>query len=110
MIGCGTYADNEAGACSATGIGEIAIRLVLAKSTCDAICRGCPPQKATENLIKEVNRRIQNNANQMGLIAIDSKGRIGAAHNSHHMCWAYMTPQMRSPQSFLKAKIIKKRV
>jgi len=27
-IGCGTYADNQSGACSATGVGEIAMRLV----------------------------------------------------------------------------------
>ncbi|MFQ6065136.1 MAG: isoaspartyl peptidase/L-asparaginase family protein, partial [Candidatus Bathyarchaeia archaeon] len=40
LIGCGTYADNEAGACSTTGIGEIAMRLVLAKSTCDLMCSG----------------------------------------------------------------------
>lgn len=107
LIGCGNYADNEAGACSATGIGEIAIRLVLAKSTCDLIRRGQTPQEAAETAIREVNRRIQNVANQMGLIVIDAKGRIGAAHNSHHMCWAYMTPQMRSPKAFLTAKIVK---
>jgi len=110
LIGCGNYADNEAGACSATGIGEIAIRLVLAKNTCDLIRTGQTPQKAAENSIKEVNRRIQNAVNQMGLIAIDSKGRIGVAHNSHHMCWAYMTSQMRSPKAFLKAKTTKNAV
>ena len=108
LIGCGNYADNEAGACSATGIGEIAIRLVLAKSTCDLMRIGQTPQKATENSIKEVNRRIQNTANQMGLIAIDPNGRIGAAHNSHHMCWAYMNPKTSSPKTFLKAEIVKK--
>ena len=32
LIGCGTYADNQVGACSATGVGEIAIRLVLSKN------------------------------------------------------------------------------
>lgn len=107
LIGCGNYADNEAGACSATGIGEIAIKLVLAKSACDLIRIGQTPQKATENLIKEVNRRMQNTANQMGLLAIDSKGRIGVAHNSPHMCWAYMTPQIRIPKALLKARVTK---
>ena len=110
LIGCGNYADNEAGACSATGIGEIAIKLVLAKNTCDLIRTGKTPQKATENSIKEVNRRIQNTTNQMGLIAIDSKGRIGATHNSYHMCWAYMAPQMHDPKAFLKAKAMKKKL
>jgi beta-aspartyl-peptidase (threonine type) len=36
-IGCGTYADNQSGACSASGVGEIAIRLVLAKTVCNHI-------------------------------------------------------------------------
>lgn len=110
LIGCGNYADNEAGACSATGIGEIAIRLVLAKSSCDLIRTGQTPQKAVENSIKQVNRRIDNLANQMGLIAIDSEGRVGAAHNSQHMCWAYRKPQMRNPKAFLNAKIVKETV
>lgn len=107
LIGCGNYADNETGACSATGIGEIAIRLVLAKSTCDLMRIGQTSQKATEISIKEVNRRMQNVSNQMGLIAVDSEGEIGAAHNSRHMCWAYMTSQIRSPKAFLKAEILK---
>ncbi len=110
LIGCGNYADNESGACSATGIGEIAIRLVLAKSTCDRMRAGQSPQKAAEDSIKDVNRRIQNVANQMGLITVDAEGRIGAAHNSPHMCWAYVTPRIRSPKAFLKAKIVRKTV
>ena len=107
LIGCGNYADNEAGACSATGIGEIAIRLVLAKSTCDFMRAGQTPQEATEGSIREVNRRIPDAANQMGLVAVDSRGRVGAAHNSHHMCWSYITPETRSPKAFLKAKMVK---
>lgn len=105
LIGSGNYADNEAGACSATGIGEAAIRLVIAKTTCEIMRHGETPQKAAEAAIKEVNRRIRTKANQMGLIAINTQGRIGAAHNTRHMCWAYMTPQMTKPKASLKAKI-----
>ena len=110
LIGCGNYADNESSACSATGIGEIAIKLVLAKHVCDSIHAGKTPQEATERSIKEVNRRIKCAANHMGLIAIDAKGRIGAAHNSRHMCWGYLTPRLRSPQGRLTAKTVKNAV
>ena len=110
LVGCGNYADNESGACSATGIGEIAVRLVLAKSTCDIIRGGVAPQKATESSIGEVNRRIRNTDNQIGLIAVDTLGRVGAAHNSRHLCWGYMTPQIRHPRGYLTAKIVKKAV
>jgi len=105
LIGCGTYADNEAGACSATGIGEVAIRLVLAKSVCDLMRNGESAQKAVENCIVLVNKRIRLKAS-MGLIALDTLGRVGAAHNSPHMCWAYMTPKMSQPRAALEAKIV----
>jgi beta-aspartyl-peptidase (threonine type) len=108
LIGCGTYADNEAGACSATGIGEIAIRFVLAKTTCDHMRNGFSAQTAVENSIKTVNRRLKDTAaNQIGLIAVDQKGGIGAAHNSPHLCWAFMTNQMKTPKAALTAKIVK---
>ena len=106
LIGCGTYADNAAGACSATGIGEIAIRLVLAKTVCDYMQR-ISAQKAVEEAIKLVNRRIAGKANFMGLIAVDTEGNIGAAHNSPNMCWAYMHAGMSSPKASLTAEIIK---
>jgi beta-aspartyl-peptidase (threonine type) len=42
-IECGTYVDNQSGACSASGVGEIAIRLVLAKTVCHIIESGKTP-------------------------------------------------------------------
>ncbi len=108
LIGCGNYADNEGAACSATGIGEIAVRLVLAKSTCDLVRAGQTPQQAAVSSIKEVNRRIGSAFNQMGLVAIDSRGAIGAAHNTPHLCWASMTPQMSGPKAFMEAKRVKR--
>lgn len=105
LIGCGTYADNEAGACSATGIGEIAIKLVLAKNTCDSMCGGKSAQEAAESSIRLVNRRMHSGS--MGLIAVDMLGRIGAAHNSPNLCWAYITMKTRQPKAALKAKIVK---
>jgi beta-aspartyl-peptidase (threonine type) len=110
LIGCGNYADNESSACSATGIGEIAIKLVLAKHTCDCIRAGKSAQEAAESSISEVNRRMKCAANQMGVIAVDTKGGIGAAHNSRHMCWGYMTPQLKSPRGYLTAKTVKNAV
>ena len=103
LIGSGNYADNQAGACSATGIGEIAIRLVLAKHVIDQMHNRKSAQKAVENAITLVNQRI-GTKNSMGLIAIDMQGRIGAAHNTPNIAWAYMTPKMKEPKADLKAK------
>jgi beta-aspartyl-peptidase (threonine type) len=107
LIGCGTYADNEAGACSATGMGEIAVRLVLSKSVCDQMREGSSAQKAVEKAIRTVNRRIRDTFNHMGLIAVDKKGDVEVAHNSPNICHAYMRPGMDVPFAAMQAKIIK---
>ena len=89
-IGCGAYADNQSGACSATGVGEIAIRLVIAKTVCDSMENGKTAQEAVEAAIALVNRRVTGVYNDMGLVAVDAHGRVGAAHSSPNLCWAYM--------------------
>lgn len=106
LIGCGNYADNEAGACSATGFGEIAMRLVLAKAACDEMRDGASAENAVENLIVLVNRRIRDTPNSMGLIAVDKNGGFGVAHNSRNICYAYMRTRMNTPFAALKAKRI----
>ncbi|NIO37940.1 asparaginase [Candidatus Bathyarchaeota archaeon] len=107
LIGCGTYADNQAGACSATGIGEIAIRLVLAKTVCSLMEEGKSAEDAVEEAIGTVNRKMPDAYNSMGLIAVDTCGRVGAAHNSPNLCWAYMTPKTREPTASLTANMLK---
>lgn len=107
LIGCGTYADNLVGACSATGVGEIAIRLVLAKTVCTYMENGKSADKAVEFAIKLVNQRIPTGYNAMGLVALDTQGRIGVAHNSANLCWAYLTPNMKEPIASLTGRIVK---
>jgi beta-aspartyl-peptidase (threonine type) len=103
LIGAGNYADSQAGACSATGIGEVAMRLVLAKHVCDKMGTGQTAQRAVENGIELVNKRLRIK-NSMGLIAVDARGGIGAAHNTDNMCWAYMTSKMAKPKASMKAR------
>ncbi len=107
LIGCGTYADNQSGACSASGVGEIAIRLVLAKTVCNYIESGKTPQEAVEKAVALVNKRVSGIYNAMGLVAVDVHGRIGAAHSSPNLCWAYITADHREPVASLKAKFVK---
>jgi len=109
-IGAGTYADNLCGACSATGVGEIAMRLVLAKLVCDRIACGETAQDAVDYGIQLVNKRIARPNTSMGLVAIDIHGSIGAAHNSANLCWAYLTTGMEEPAVSLTAKIVKGKI
>jgi len=107
LIGCGTYADNLSGACSTTGVGEIAIRLVLAKTVCNYMEAGKTAQEAAEQTIRLVNKRIATAYNSMGVISVDVNGCVGAAHNSPNMCWAFMTLEHKEPAVSLTAKIVK---
>jgi beta-aspartyl-peptidase (threonine type) len=107
LIGCGTYADNQVGACSATGIGEIAIRLVLAKTVCSYMENGKTAQEAVDLAITLVDMKILDTYKHMGLISVDVHGGIGAAHNSPNLCWAYITPDVQEPVVSLTAKTVK---
>jgi L-asparaginase / beta-aspartyl-peptidase len=106
-IGCGTYADNRSGACSATGVGEIAIRLVLAKNVCDRMENKKTAQQAVEEAVALIGKRLPEVYNEMGLLAIDVQGRIGAAHSSPNLCWAYMNKDLKEPVAALTAKAMK---
>jgi isoaspartyl peptidase/L-asparaginase-like protein (Ntn-hydrolase superfamily) len=39
----------------------------------------------------------------MGLIAVDTNGGIGAAHNTPNLCWAHMTPKTTNPKTSMTA-------
>jgi isoaspartyl peptidase/L-asparaginase-like protein (Ntn-hydrolase superfamily) len=60
-------------------------------------------KEAAEEAVALVNKRITGTYNAMGLVALNVHGRIGAAHNSPNLCWAYMTADHKEPVAFLKA-------
>jgi beta-aspartyl-peptidase (threonine type) len=106
-VGCGTYADNQAGACTATGVGEVAMKLVLAKTVCNYMENGKIAQESVEEAVKLIGKRLPNTYNEMGLLAVDIHGRIGAAHSSPNLTWAYMSMDLEYPVASLTAKFMK---
>jgi beta-aspartyl-peptidase (threonine type) len=87
ILGAGLYADNMLGAATATGIGEIAMRLVVSKSACDAM-KGLTAQQAASRTVKRVTKLA---GRGLGIVTLDRKGRYGVAHNTPHLCWASAT-------------------
>ena len=79
IIGAGTYADDRAGAASATGSGEAIIRVALAKTAVDLLRDGRDPMAAARLAIAELAARTGASA---GVIVVDRLGRIGFAHNT----------------------------
>ncbi len=74
---------------SVTGIWELAIQLVQAKTICDYMAHGLKAFEAIHEGLLLVKERQSNLP--IGLIAIDRGGNIGIGHNTPEMPWAYMT-------------------
>lgn len=87
LVGCGAYADNLSGAAAATGWGERLMRLVLTKTACDWLAQGLDPQTVATRLIQQLEQRV---GGYGGLIIVDRQGRIGLAHNTPHLSYAYV--------------------
>src|SRR5262249_4324633 len=77
--GCGTYADDRAGAASGTGTGELLIRVTLTRVVVDHIRGGRSAQEAADLGIAELVERVGGDA---GVICVDRAGRIGVARSS----------------------------
>ncbi len=87
LVGCGTYADNETGAASATGHGERIMEVVLAKHATDLIRYGYNAQQAAKMAIDYMYNRVEGFG---GMILIDKDGNVGFYHNTPHMAAAWI--------------------
>ena len=104
LIGCGCYADVEAGGVSCTGWGEAIMKIVMAKTAADFLRR--PPGRVYPEVAVAAERPLMPNdaANAAvcllaerahgtgGLILLDREGRPGFAFNTPRMAYAYATP------------------
>jgi len=79
IIGAGTYADDRAGAASATGAGEAIMRTTLARTAVELLRDGRDPMTAARLAIAELAARTHATA---GVILVDCFGRLGCAYNT----------------------------
>jgi L-asparaginase / beta-aspartyl-peptidase len=82
ILGAGTYADDGAGAASATGHGEVIIVAGLAKAAVDALRTGRHPAAVAHAMVRALG---QSQATAVGIIIVDRFGRFGAAHAAERM-------------------------
>jgi beta-aspartyl-peptidase (threonine type) len=85
LAGAGTYADDQAGAASATGHGERIIQVVLAKTAIDLLRAGVMPAAAARRAVRLLEERVDGRG---GLILLGRRGGPGIAFNTHSMRWA----------------------
>jgi isoaspartyl peptidase/L-asparaginase-like protein (Ntn-hydrolase superfamily) len=82
LIGHGLYVDDAAGAAGGTGVGEEIIRIGGSLMIVEAMRTGKSPQEACEQAIRKVNQvavRRGVHPAKVAFLALDPKGRIGAA-------------------------------
>lgn len=94
LIGAGTYADDEAGACSTTGHGEAMIRVCLAKTAVDGMrASGTPVTGVSGKTAAQTSRDAialmrRRTAQTGGLIVVAPDGSLGLARTTRTMTWA----------------------
>jgi L-asparaginase / beta-aspartyl-peptidase len=101
LIGCGCYADSEAGGVSCTGYGEAIMKVVMAKAATDflrqsSICvdspGGAPCDASTAKLAarQAVHLLAKRTHGTGGLILLDRRGNPGFAFNTPRMAYGYV--------------------
>ncbi|MGH9535691.1 MAG: N(4)-(beta-N-acetylglucosaminyl)-L-asparaginase [Terriglobales bacterium] len=91
LVGCGIYADDNAGAATATGDGDLMTNYCTSIVIVQLMARGASPQEACEELLRWMVRTdAKNRASASAVIAMDPQGRIGAAcmNTSFHLQYA----------------------
>jgi beta-aspartyl-peptidase (threonine type) len=85
--GAGNYATGRAGA-SATGRGELVMRVLATKGVCDRIASGSSAEEACVRMLEAMRAGVGSN---VGLIALDSRGSVGIAHGTEYMPHAFFS-------------------
>ncbi|MEO8874233.1 MAG: isoaspartyl peptidase/L-asparaginase [Polyangiaceae bacterium] len=97
IIGAGTYADDDSGACSNTGDGEAVIRLCLAREACCLLLGGkALPETVARQAIALLGEKASGSG---GMILIDKFGRMGLARSTKTMAWGAMSAGWSEPRS-----------
>ncbi|XP_074026394.1 isoaspartyl peptidase/L-asparaginase isoform X3 [Leptinotarsa decemlineata] len=89
IIGSGTYADNNIGAVSSTGVyghGESIAKFCLAHSIIKQMEYGKKVQIATEQSLKKLTQRLNRTA---GAITLSKNGEPAIFFNTKRMAWAF---------------------
>ena len=105
LIGCGCYADEEAGGVSCTGYGEAIMKVIMAKAAADLLRDpvGATPNASPSTLPNASSRDVASLAAReavrtlaarthatAGLILLDRKGNPGFAFNTPRMAYGYV--------------------
>lgn len=81
IIGAGLFVDNEVGAATATGLGELVMKTLGTFLVVELMRNGMSPQAACEEAVRRISKKHlkgMDSPPQVGFIAINKKGEHGA--------------------------------
>lgn len=79
IIGAGLFVDNEIGAATATGMGELVMKTLGSFLVVELMRNGRTPQQAAEEAVLRIVQKVPDHANyQIGFIAVNKQGQTGA--------------------------------
>ncbi|MDX1349907.1 MAG: N(4)-(beta-N-acetylglucosaminyl)-L-asparaginase [Putridiphycobacter sp.] len=79
IIGAGLFVDNEIGGACATGLGEAVIRIAGSATVVELMRHGKSPQAACEEAVNRIIAKHKDLTGlQVGFLAINTKGEVGA--------------------------------
>ncbi|MBU3020530.1 N(4)-(beta-N-acetylglucosaminyl)-L-asparaginase [Aestuariibacter sp. A3R04] len=79
IIGSGLYVDNEVGAATATGMGELMMKTVGCHLVVELMRQGASPAEACEGAVERIARKLGDyKAFQVGFLALNKQGQYGA--------------------------------
>ncbi len=79
IIGAGLFVDNEIGAATATGMGELVMKTVGSFLVVELMRNGRTPQQAVEEAVLRIVKKVpEHKKYQIGFIAVNKEGETGA--------------------------------
>jgi N4-(beta-N-acetylglucosaminyl)-L-asparaginase len=79
IIGAGLFVDNEVGAATATGVGEMVIRIAGSHTIVELMRQGFTPMEACKQAVERIIKKHKDLADrQVGFLAINKAGEYGA--------------------------------
>lgn len=79
IIGAGLYVDNEVGAATATGMGELMIKTVGCHLVVEMMRQGLSPQEACIKAVERIANKLGDYKSfQVGFLALNKKGEYGS--------------------------------
>lgn len=79
IIGAGLYVDNEVGAATATGMGELMMKTVGCHLVVELMRQGATPQQACQQAVERIAKKLDGFAEfQVGFLALNKYGEYGA--------------------------------